>query len=136
MRAFLGFVRKETLHLLRDRQTLAILILFPVVQVLIFGFAVRTDVRDIAIAIVDPTPDVATLELRERVASDRFTVTQVLPSAAPLEAAFRRGTVRQALVLPDEVERRLGRGERGEAEGAGDQGAEDGACSHVVLPRL
>ncbi len=48
MRAFLGFVRKETLHLLRDRQTLAILILFPVVQVLIFGFAVRTDVRDIA----------------------------------------------------------------------------------------
>ena len=69
MRAFLGFVRKETLHLLRDRQTLAILILFPVVQVLIFGFAVRTDVRDIAIAIVDPTPDVATLELRERVAA-------------------------------------------------------------------
>ena len=45
MRAFLGFVRKETLHLLRDRQTLAILLLFPVVQVLIFGFAVRTDVR-------------------------------------------------------------------------------------------
>jgi len=112
VRAFLGFVRKETLHLLRDRQTLAILILFPVVQVLIFGFAVRTDVRDIAIAIVDPTPDVATLELRERVAaSDRFTVTEVLPSAAPLEAAFRRGTVRQALVLPDEVERRLGRGD-------------------------
>jgi ABC-2 type transport system permease protein len=112
VRAFLGFVRKETLHLLRDRQTLAILILFPVVQVLIFGFAVRTDVRDIAIAIVDPTPDVATLELRERVAaSDRFTVTRVLPSAAPLEAAFRRGTIRQALVLPDEVERRLGRGD-------------------------
>ena len=45
MKAFLGFVRKETLHLLRDRQTLGILILFPVLQVLIFGFAVRTDVR-------------------------------------------------------------------------------------------
>lgn len=112
MRAFLGFVRKETLHLLRDRQTLAILILFPVVQVLIFGFAVRTDVRDIAIAIVDPTPDVATLELRERVAaSDRFTVAAVLPSAARLDHEFRRGTIRQALVLPDEVERRLGRGD-------------------------
>jgi ABC-2 type transport system permease protein len=112
VRAFLGFVRKETLHLLRDRQTLAILILFPVVQVLIFGFAVRTDVRDIGIAIVDPTPDVATLELRERVAaSDRFHVTAVLPSAARLEREFRRGAVRQALVLPDEVERRLGRGD-------------------------
>jgi ABC-2 type transport system permease protein len=110
MRAFLGFVRKEILHLLRDRQTLAILILFPVVQVLIFGFAVRTDVRAIAIAIVDPTPDVATLELRERVAaSDRFRVIAVLPSAASLQDEFRRGAIRQALVLPDEVERRLGR---------------------------
>ena len=112
MRAFLGFVRKETLHLLRDRQTLAILILFPVVQVLIFGFAVRTDVRDIAIAIVDPTPDVATRELRERVAaSDRFHVASVQASAASLEPMFRRGLVRQALVLPPDVERRLGRGD-------------------------
>jgi ABC-2 type transport system permease protein len=112
VRAFLGFVRKETLHLLRDRQTLAILILFPVVQVLIFGFAVRTDVRDIAIAIVDPTPDVATIELRERLAaSDRFHLAAVLPSAATLEREFRRGAIRQALVLPDDVERRLGRGD-------------------------
>ena len=112
MRAFLGFVRKETLHLLRDRQTLAILLLFPVVQVLIFGFAVRTDVRDIAIAIVDPTPDVATRELRERIAaSDRFHVVAVAPSTAGLELGFRRGTVRQALVLPTDVERRLGRGD-------------------------
>ena len=92
MRAFLGFVRKETLHLLRDRQTLAILILFPVVQVLIFGFAVRTDVRDIAIAIVDPTPDVATIELRERIAaSDRFHIVDVAPSAAGLDPQFRAG---------------------------------------------
>ena len=112
MRAFRGFVRKETLHLLRDRQTLAILLLFPVVQVLIFGFAVRTDVRDIAIAIVDPTPDVATRELRERIAaSDRFHVVAVAPSTAGLELGFRRGTVRQALVLPTDVERRLGRGD-------------------------
>ncbi len=112
MRAFLGFVRKETLHLLRDRQTLAILILFPVVQVLIFGFAVRTDVRDIAIAIVDPTPDVATTELRERIdASDRFHIVGVVSSTQGLDLQFRHGSIRQALVLPTDVERRLGRGD-------------------------
>jgi ABC-2 type transport system permease protein len=112
VRAFLGFVRKETLHLLRDRQTLAILILLPVVQVLIFGFAVRTDVRDIAIAIVDPTPDVATNELRERIAaSDRFHVVSVPSSAQGLDRQFRHGSIRQALVLPTDVERRLGRGD-------------------------
>ncbi|HEX2451705.1 MAG TPA: ABC transporter permease [Gemmatimonadales bacterium] len=112
MRAFLGFVRKETLHLLRDRQTLAILILFPVVQVLIFGFAVRTDVRDIAIAIVDPTPDVATIELRERIsASDRFHIASVATTTQELDLQLRRGVVRQALVLPTDVERRIGRGD-------------------------
>ncbi|HEY9504525.1 MAG TPA: ABC transporter permease [Gemmatimonadales bacterium] len=112
MRAFAGFVRKETLHLLRDRQTLAILLLFPVVQVLIYGFAVRTDVEDIAIAIVDPTPDVATRGLRERfAASDRFHIVAVTPGAGGLGARFRDGSVRQALVLPTGVERRIGRGD-------------------------
>jgi ABC-2 type transport system permease protein len=112
MRAFRGFVRKETLHLLRDRQTLVILLLFPVVQVLIFGFAVRTDVQDIAIGIVDPTPDVATLDLRERIAaSERFHIAAVAPTSERLEAWFRDGTIRQALVLPSDVERRLGRGD-------------------------
>ena len=95
MRAFLGFVRKETLHLLRDRQTLAILILFPVVQVLIFGFAVRTDVRDIRIAIIDPTPDVTTNELRERVAastgSSRLRSARARPSSRCGFARVRSG---------------------------------------------
>jgi ABC-2 type transport system permease protein len=112
VRAFLGFVRKETLHLLRDRQTLAILLLFPVVQVLIFGFAVRTDVEDVAIAIVDPTPDVATLNLRERIAaSDRFHIVGVTTSTRGLDARFRDGSVRQALLLPTDMERRIGRGD-------------------------
>ncbi|MBA3346214.1 MAG: ABC transporter permease [Gemmatimonadales bacterium] len=112
MRPILGFVRKETLHLLRDRQTLAILILLPLVQVLIFGFAVRTDVREIPIVVVDPTPDVATLELRERVAaSERFRLVAVAPSTRELDSQFQEGSVRQALVLPRDVERRLGRGD-------------------------
>ena len=112
MKAFLGFVRKETLHLLRDRQTLAILLLLPPVQVLIFGFAVRTDVRRIPIVVVDPTPDVATLELRDRLAaSERFHIAGVAPTTHELDARFRAGSIRQALVLPPNVERRLGRGD-------------------------
>jgi drug efflux transport system permease protein len=112
MKAFLGFVRKESLHLLRDRQTLAILLLLPPIQVLIFGFAVRTDVRRIPLVIVDPTPDVATLELRDRLAaSERFHIAGVASSTAGLDPQFRAGSIRQALVLPRDVERRLGRGD-------------------------
>ena len=112
MKSFLGFVRKETLHLLRDRQTLAILLLLPLVQVLIFGFAVRTDVRKIPIVMVDPTPDVTTLELRDRLAaSDRFELVGIASSSQGLDPQFRAGSIRQALVLPSDVERRLGRGD-------------------------
>ena len=112
MKSFLGFVRKETLHLLRDRQTLAILLLLPVVQVLIFGFAVRTDVRKIPIVMVDPTPDITTLELRDRItASDRFVLVGVAASSHDLDPQFRAGSISQALVLPTDVERRLGRGD-------------------------
>jgi ABC-2 type transport system permease protein len=112
MKSFLGFVRKETLHLLRDRQTLAILLLLPLVQVLIFGFAVRTDVRKIPIVMVDPAPDVTTVELRDRVAaSDRFELVGVASNSRDLDSQFRAGSIRQALVLPSEVERRLGRGD-------------------------
>ena len=112
MSSFLGFVRKEVLHLLRDRQTLAILLLLPLIQVLIFGFAVRTDVRRIPIVLVDPTPDVATLELRDRLAaSERFQLVRVAPSTGDLDPDFRAGSIRQALVLPRDVERRIGRGD-------------------------
>lgn len=112
MSAFRGLVRKETLHLLRDRQTLAILLLLPVVSVLLFGFAVRTDVRAIPIAVVEPAPDAATRTLVARIAqSEQFRLRGTLRSEAALDGVFRDGTVRQAIVLPTDTERRLARGE-------------------------
>lgn len=106
--AFLGFVRKEVLHLLRDRQTLAILLLMPLVQVLLFGFAIRTDVRGIRLAVVDPTPGPATARLVERFrASEHFVVVAVLPTADALAGALADGRIRQAVVLPREADRAL-----------------------------
>ena len=64
-----AFVTKELHHILRDRQTLAILLLMPLVQVLLFGYALRTDIRDLRVAVVDPTPDVVTQRLRSRLAA-------------------------------------------------------------------
>ena len=47
-----AFMRKEVRHLLRDRQTLAILLLLPLAQVVLFGYAVRTDIDNVRVAIV------------------------------------------------------------------------------------
>ena len=47
MGALAAFMRKEVRHLLRDRQTLTILLLLPIAQLLLFGFAVRTDRKSV-----------------------------------------------------------------------------------------
>jgi len=110
--AFQGFMRKEILHLLRDRQTLAILLLLPLIQMLLFGFAIRTEVDDIRLAIVDPAPDPATLELRNRLeASGLFDVGSVLTGAAGLKRMFEDGSVRQAIVFESGFAARLARGD-------------------------
>lgn len=108
MKSFLGFVRKEAFHILRDRQTFWILLLMPLVQVLLFGYAVRTDVYDIRLAVVDPAPGPASRALIERfTASPRFRLVGVFASTAPLDAGFRDGTLRQAVILPGDLDKAL-----------------------------
>jgi ABC-2 type transport system permease protein len=100
MNAFLGLIRKEVYHILRDRRTLAVLLLMPLVQVLLFGFAIRTDVEDIQLVIVNPNPDVTVHRLRAKLeSSGRFQVNRVLRSTDELESLFQRGAIDQALVV-------------------------------------
>jgi ABC-2 type transport system permease protein len=100
MNAFIGLVRKETYHILRDRRTLAVLLLMPLLQVLLFGFGIRTDVEDIRVAIVNPTPDAAVHRIRATFdASDRFHVDRTLRSTDELGPLFQRGTIDQAVVV-------------------------------------
>lgn len=113
MNALGGMLRKEALHLLRDRRTLAILLLMPLVQVLLFGFAIRTEVDEIRLAVVDPTPDAVTAEIRNRLrASGLFSIVAEHPNTAPLEELFERGAARQALVFESGFGSRIGRGGR------------------------
>jgi ABC-2 type transport system permease protein len=107
-----AFVTKELHHILRDRQTLAILLLMPLVQVLLFGYALRTDIRDLRIAVVDPTPDALTVRLRSRLAATtRFHVVNVSPTTNVIEELFQRREADIAVVLPTSFAERVGRGD-------------------------
>src|SRR5688572_27832611 len=98
--ALSAFVVKELHHILRDRQTLTILLLMPLVQVVLFGFALRSDVREVRVVIVDPAPDHATLALRNRFASTpRFRVVSTASSTAAIEPHFRRAEADVAVVF-------------------------------------
>lgn len=108
MKPLLGFLVKEFRHILRDRRTLAILLLLPLGQVLLFGFAVRTDIREIRLVIVDPSPDAASLSLASRFsASPDFSVRYVR-SVHELEPLFQNGQADQALVIPEGFADQLG----------------------------
>jgi ABC-2 type transport system permease protein len=112
MNALIGLLRKEVFHILRDRRTLAVLVLFPIVQVVLFGYSIRTDVQDVRLAIVDPTPDATTLALRARFAASRtFRTVAVLSSTAALDPLFQTDTAQVAVVFAPRFGESIARGE-------------------------
>ena len=115
MSALRGLLLKETFHILRDRRTLAVLILLPIVQVILFGYAIRTDVKDVRLAIVDPLPDETTVELRNRfTAGGTFRTVAVLPTARALEPLFQTDSAQVAIVFPVGFGSRIASGESAE----------------------
>jgi ABC-2 type transport system permease protein len=109
--AFAGLLRKEVLHIVRDRRTLLVVIFMPILQVVLFGYAIRTDISAIRLAIVDPSPDASTLELRNRfTATDAFNLVRVLPSAGQLDRLFASGAIQEAVILDADFANRLARG--------------------------
>ncbi|HET6408920.1 MAG TPA: ABC transporter permease [Chthoniobacteraceae bacterium] len=117
MSALRGLLRKEVFHVFRDRRTLAVVILMPILQVILFGYAIRTDINNIRVAVVDPRPDYATLELRNRLtATGLFEVKRVLQNTRDLDRLFQAGEIHEAIVFESGFADRLGRGMPGRVQ--------------------
>ena len=111
MKALLGLLRKEVYHILRDRRTLIVIVAMPALQVIIFGYAIRTDVDHVRLAIVDPAPDSVTLAIRARFgAAGVFETVAVVPRVEQLEQLFQRGVAQGAVVFEAGFAERLARG--------------------------
>ena len=79
MKQFKSFVIKETRHILRDKRTMLILFGMPVVMMLIFGFAITTDVKNVRTVVVTSQMDLQTQRAVERISqSEYFTITQAV----------------------------------------------------------
>ena len=100
MRSLLGLLRKEVQHIRRDPRTLAVVLMLPIVQVVLFGFAIRTDVDRVRLAIVDPAPDETTLAIRGRFTSAGvFELKKILQRPEDLEPLFQSGDIQEAVVF-------------------------------------
>ena len=100
MQQFTSFIIKETRHILRDRRTMLILFGMPIVMMLIFGFAISTDVKNVRTVVVTSSIDHKTQEAVERLAaSEYFNIMYNVNTPAEAELLIRRQKADMAVVF-------------------------------------
>ncbi|MCB0465567.1 MAG: ABC transporter permease [Aequorivita sp.] len=108
MKRFKGFVIKEFYHIFRDKRTLVILFGMPVVQILLFGFAVTNEISNVDIAVLDHSKDTETNKITSNIeASKYFKVTDFLENENQIESIFKKGKVKAVLVFEKDFDKNL-----------------------------
>jgi ABC-2 type transport system permease protein len=101
MKQFFAFVKKEFYHIWRDKRTMFILLGMPVVQIVIFGFALTNEVKNANIAILDNSKDAETSSLAAQFDASRyFAIEKNLTNYNQVEKEFKQGKIKLAIVFP------------------------------------
>ena len=101
MKQLLTFIRKEFLHVFRDRKTLLMLFGLPIAQIVLFGFALSNEIKNTRIAVVDYSKDAVTTRVIEKIAgSPYFNIQRSLAGGQELQAAFKKGNIKLAVIFP------------------------------------
>jgi ABC-2 type transport system permease protein len=112
-----AIAKKELLQLKRDRATLAMMVVLPVMQLLLFGYAINTDVRHIPTVIYDQDQSAGSRDLWRSMEATRFyDVVGQVRSYQEVERAIRSGVARVALVVPPRFSSDLKRGRTAHAQ--------------------
>lgn len=113
MRRFFGFVRKEFQHIFRDGRTLTILFGLPVIMIILFGYVVTNDIRDVKVGIWDRSRDQASLQAIQKIfSSGYFIPAGYLESEEEIEAVLRSGKAKVVVVFEENFEKNLLREKR------------------------
>jgi ABC-2 type transport system permease protein len=113
MNRLLAIARKELLQLRRDRMTIAMMLMLPMVQMLLFGWAINNDVRHIPTVVFDQDRSAASRDLARRlVATGYYDAVAEVQGYDEISRALRSGRAKVALVVPPGYGSRatLGRG--------------------------
>lgn len=112
MRQFFVFLRKEVYHIFRDTWTVVILLVLPILMLILFGYALSTDVNNVEVMVFDPSKDVVTEKIVSLLElSDYFHVSRYIESYDQVEEAFRGGNPGFVLVFSDNFYENMVRGE-------------------------
>ncbi|MBS1747999.1 MAG: ABC transporter permease [Bacteroidetes bacterium] len=101
MNQFFSFVKKEFFHIWRDKRTMFILLGMPVIQIIIFGFALTNEVKNAEIAVLDQSHDAASsLLVNEIKASRYFTIAALLHNPDEIKTTLQENKAKIILVIP------------------------------------
>jgi ABC-2 type transport system permease protein len=101
MKQFISFVRKEFHHILRDKQTFFILLGMPLIQILIFGFALTNEVKNADFVVLDNATDVASQQLISEISASRyFSFKKNIYSYKDIEHVFQKDQAKVAIIFP------------------------------------
>ena len=102
MRQFLTFVRKEFYHVFRDPKTMLLLFGMPIAQIILFGFALTNEIKNSNIVVCDYSNDIATHRIIDKLKfSKNFDIQKKILSHREIEDAFKTGTIKLAIVFPN-----------------------------------
>lgn len=108
MKQFFSFVRKEFIHILRDPRSLLILLVMPQILVLLPGYIIKNDVKDIRTAILDQSHDVYTEQITERLyANEYFIGKGEIRSEEEAMELFKKGDIDLVVVFGPEFANRI-----------------------------
>ena len=114
MKQFWAFIKIEFFHIFRDRRTMLILLGMPVLQIILFGFAITTELNHSRVAVLDPSKDAVTTRITERIDENRyFSVVKELSSASDIETVFRHDEADIVVAFTPDFDANLSTGEAG-----------------------
>jgi ABC-2 type transport system permease protein len=103
MKKFWSFVQKEFFHIFRDYRTMIILFGIPVFQILIFGFVITNEIKNVGIAVLDHSKDHLSNDLRNKIfSSGYFHFEGFLENESQVEESFKTGKIKSVLIFGPE----------------------------------
>ncbi|MGQ1909808.1 ABC transporter permease [Marinifilum sp. RC60d5] len=117
MNRFIGFLKKEFYHIFRDKRSMLILFGMPIVQILLFGYVISTDLKDVKMAVLDHSKDEYSVEIINKITSSGyFTLSDNLQTLEEADAVFRKGDVKLILVFEPDFGKNLMKNSKGNVQ--------------------
>lgn len=113
MKRMYAFVRKEFFHIFRDKRTLLILFGMPIVQILLFGFAITNEIKNANIAILDNSKDITTIEIINKIkSSGYFNIENIAKNVQEIESSFKKGKIKVAIIFDQDFDKHYQNGQQ------------------------